>query len=194
MPFDDVDEALAFTDQSEEEDTGWADLSLFVSDDAGEEAKRLNHALLAHIAHTTLELAGIQRPVELNLLVRGDEGLRELNRDFRGKDEPTDVLSFPLLDEPLAQARADELWQDYTVPDVRFVTAPGLPLQLGDIAISYPTVIRQATQAGHSPLREFAFLLAHGVLHLIGYDDQTEAGYHRMVELQNAALSQMGII
>lgn len=192
--FDAEDEALALTDQSEEEDIGWADLSLFVSEDAGEEAKRLNHALLAQIAHTTLDIAGIQRPVELNLLVRGDEGLRDLNREFRGKDESTDVLSFPLLDEPLARAPAEELWQDYTVPEVRFVTAPGLPLQLGDIAISYPTVIRQAAQAGHSPLHEFAFLLAHGVLHLIGYDDQTEAGYRRMVELQNAALSQMGII
>lgn len=192
MTFDDEDEALALTDQNEEE-TGWADLSLFVSDDAGEEAKRLNRSLLARIAHTTLDLAGIQRPVELNLLVRGDEGLRELNRDFRGKDESTDVLSFPLLDEPLAQAPAEELWQDYRVPEVRFVTAPGLPLQLGDIAISYPTVIRQAAQAGHSPLYEFAFLLAHGVLHLIGYDDQTEAGYRRMVQLQNDALSQMGI-
>ena len=191
--FDAEDEALALTDQSEEEDIGWADLSLFISEDAGEEAKRLNHALLAQIAHTTLDITGIQRPVELNLLVRGDEGLRELNREFRGKDESTDVLSFPLLDEPLARAPADELWQDYTVPDVRFVTAPGLPLQLGDIAISYPTVIRQAAQAGHSPLHEFAFLLAHGVLHLIGYDDQTEAGYRRMVGLQNAALSQMGI-
>ena len=63
MSFDDEDEALALTDQTEEA-TGWADLSLYVSDDAGEEAKRLNHLLLAHIAHTTLDIAGIQRPVE----------------------------------------------------------------------------------------------------------------------------------
>ncbi len=192
--FDDEDEAFARTEQSEEEDIGWADLSLFVADDAGDEARRLNQPLLALIAHTALELAGIQRPVELNLLVRGDEGLRELNRDYRGKDESTDVLSFPLLDEPLVQAPAEEVWQEYTVPEVRFVTAPGLPLQLGDIAIAYPTVVRQAALAGHSALHEFAFLLAHGVLHLIGYDDQTQTGYQRMVELQNATLSQIGIV
>ncbi len=186
-------EMCSLPEEREVEGTGWVDLTLFVSDDAGIEASHLNQPLLAHIANTVLELAGIQRPVELTLLVRGDEGLRELNRNYRGKDEPTDVLSFPLLDEPLVEAPAEERWQDYTVPEVRFVTAPGLPLQLGDIAISYPTVVRQATAAGHSPLHEFAFLLAHGILHLIGYDDQTEAGYRRMVELQNATLSQLGI-
>jgi probable rRNA maturation factor len=193
--FDADDETLFLAQKAEEaEATGWADLTLFVDDDAGEDARRLNQPLLALVAHVVLELAGIQRPVELNVLVRGDEGLRALNRDYRGKDVATDVLSFPTQDEPLVAAPAEELWQDYTRPEVRFVTAPGLPLQLGDVAISYPTVIRQAAEAGHSPLHEFAFLLAHGILHLIGFDDQTEAGYLRMVALQNAALSQIGII
>jgi probable rRNA maturation factor len=192
--FDADDEALFLAQQAEEEEEGgWAELTLFVDDEAGDEARRLNQPLLERMAHTVLELAGIQRPVEVNVLVRGDEGLRELNRVYRGKDEATDVLSFPVLDEPLAQAPAEELWQDFTRPEVPFITAPGLPLQLGDVAISYPTVVRQAAEAGHSPLHEFAFLLAHGILHLIGFDDQTEAGYQRMVALQNATLRQMGI-
>ena len=190
-----ADEETFFLAQKAEEaqDDGWADLTLFVDDEAGAEAKRLNQALLARVAHIVLELVGIQRPVELNVLIRGDEGLRALNREYRGKDVATDVLSFPVQDEPLIEAPADELWQDFTKPDVRFITAPGLPLQLGDVAISYPTVMRQAAEAGHSPLHEFAFLLAHGILHLVGFDDQTEAGYQRMVALQNATLSQMGI-
>jgi probable rRNA maturation factor len=193
--FDADDEPFFLAQQAAEaEDDGWADLTLFVDDDAGADAKRLNQPLLARVAHIVLELVGIQRPVELNVLIRGDEGLRALNRTYRGKDVATDVLSFPVLDEPLIEAPADELWQDYTIPEVRFITAPGLPLQLGDVAISYPTVIRQAAEAGHSPLHEFAFLLAHGILHLIGFDDQTEAGYQRMVALQNATLSQMGIV
>jgi probable rRNA maturation factor len=192
--FDTDDEMVVLAQKAEEaEDSGWADLTLFVDDEAGNEARRLNQPLLALVAHTTLELAGIHRPVEVNVLVQGDEGLRALNRDYRGKDAATDVLSFPVLDEPLVAAPAEELWQDFTTPEVRFITAPGLPLQLGDVAISYPTVIRQAAEAGHSPLHEFAFLLAHGILHLIGFDDQNEAGYQRMVALQNAALSQMGI-
>lgn len=168
-------------------------LALFVDEEAGDEAGELPQTLLTQVAQTTLELAGIQQPAEVNVLVRDDTGLRELNRVYRGKDEATDVLSFPLLDEPLAKAPAEELWQEITKPAVRFVTAPEQSLHLGDIAISYPTVRLQAERAGHSPLYEFAFLLAHGILHLIGFDDQTEAGYHRMVALQQATLSRVGI-
>jgi probable rRNA maturation factor len=186
------EEDRAEATQPGEERHGWADLSIFVDDEAGEDARRLNQPLLTQVVEQVLGLVGIQRPVEVTLLVQGDLGLRKLNRDYRSQDTSTDVLSFPLLDEPLAQAPAEELWQEVHPPEVRFVTAPGLPLHLGDVAISYPTVVRQAA-ANHSPLYEFAFLLAHGVLHLVGYDDQTEAGYRRMVELQHAALRQMGI-
>lgn len=191
----DVDDAAVSSDPEAEgaRDSNRVDLTLILDDEAGEEAGRLNQPLLARVAQLVLELAGIQQPVEVNVLVRGDEGLRTLNRGYRGKDTATDVLSFPTLDEPLVEAPAEERWQDVTSPAVRFITAPGLPLHLGDIAISYPTVLRQAAEAGHSPLHEFAFLLAHGILHLVGFDDQTEAGYQRMVALQNAALARMGI-
>jgi len=57
--------------------------------------------------------------------------------------------------------------------------------------ISWPTVLRQAREAGHSPIYELLYLLSHGVLHLIGYDDQTEAGYQAMVDLQQAILQAM---
>jgi probable rRNA maturation factor len=186
-------EGAAETIQPDGEPESWADLSIFVDAEAGEEARRLNQPLLTQVVEQVLKLTGIERPVEVTLLVQGDEGLRKLNHEYRSQDQSTDVLSFPLLDEPLVQAPAEELWQEVNPPDVQFVTAPGLPLHLGDVAISYPTVVRQAAQAGHSPLYEFAFLLAHGVLHLVGYDDQTEAGYRRMVELQSAALRQIGI-
>lgn len=190
----DADETRSQAQQEASEAlSDWANLTIFVEDAAGEEAQWLRQPLLAQVVQTTLERAGIQQPVEVNLLVQDDVGLRELNRVYRGKDEATDVLSFPLLDEPLAQAPAEELWQEVMQPAVRFVTAPEQPLHLGDIAISYPTVLRQAEAAGHSPLYEFAFLLAHGILHLIGFDDQTEAGYQRMVALQQATLRQMGI-
>ncbi|HEY7126346.1 MAG TPA: rRNA maturation RNase YbeY [Ktedonobacterales bacterium] len=187
------EEDQAAATQPDEERQSWADLSIFVDDEAGEDARRLNQPLLTQVVEQVLEMVGIQRPVEVTLLVQGDLGLRRLNRDYRSQDKSTDVLSFPLLDEPLVQAPAAERWQEVKAPEVRFVTAPGLPLHLGDVAISYPTVVRQAAEAKHSPLYEFAFLLAHGVLHLVGYDDQTEAGYRRMVELQHAALHQMGI-
>ncbi len=189
----DEEEDWAESTQPGEEKHSWADLSIFVDDEAGEDARRLNQPLLTQVVEQVLERVGIQCPVEVTLLVQGDQGLRRLNREYRSQDKATDVLSFPLLDEPLVQAPAEELWQEIHPLEVRFVTAPGLPLHLGDVAISYPTVVRQAAEANHSPLYEFAFLLAHGVLHLVGYDDQTEAGYHRMVELQQDTLRQMGI-
>jgi probable rRNA maturation factor len=196
---DDRDVAHTPTQQNTERDTkearsGSANLTIIIDDEVSEAARCLPQPLLARIAQTTLELAGIRQAVEVTLLVRDDAGLRELNRVYRGKDEVTDVLSFPLLDEPLVEAPAEELWQEVTRPAVPFITAPDVALHLGDIAISYPTVVRQAGTAGHSPLHEFAFLLAHGMLHLIGFDDQTEAGYQRMVALQQAALLQAGIV
>jgi probable rRNA maturation factor len=66
-------------------------------------------------------------------------------------------------------------------------------LDLGDIAISYDAVKRQAAAAGHSAAWEFCYLLVHGVLHLVGYDDQTEAGYNAMVRLQDAILAEVNI-
>jgi len=66
-------------------------------------------------------------------------------------------------------------------------------LNLGDIALSRDAVERQAARANHSAAWEFAYLLAHGVLHLVGYDDQTDAGYHRMVAYQEAVLADAGI-
>jgi probable rRNA maturation factor len=176
----------------------------------------------------TLARAGVTEPVEVSLLVTDDEHLRQLNRDFRGKDEATDVLSFPLLDAPLVDAPAAELWQeaeDDTPPRAALdgATMPAaprmadldgagydeetaeldgeddelepeaVPLHLGDVAISRETLVRQAQQEGHSSAWEFAYLLAHGVLHLVGYDDQTEAGYRAMVAHQTAVLTELGI-
>jgi probable rRNA maturation factor len=182
-------------------------------------------------------------PVELSLMLTGDDGLRALNREYRGKDEPTDVLSFPLLDAPLVDAPDEQLWQsaedddaddeiadlsamEYAVsegdelaldgdefasdgPDALddldaldtldleggdpFITPEDEHAHLGDIALSRDTLQRQAAEAGHSPARELAYLLSHGVLHLVGYDDTTDAGYQAMVAHQEAVLRAAGI-
>lgn len=198
---------------------------------------RLDDMMLRRVVALTLARAGVVRPVELSVLITGDEGIRALNRDYRGRDEATDVLSFPLTDAPLVDAPADELWQAPEAPD-EDVTAlarldgaqPGVigngdvpppgdltdeedgddegaepfvfragvgeddePPHLGDIALSRDAVARQATQAGHSAAWELAYLLAHGVLHLVGYDDQTDVGYRAMVAHQEAVLSSVGI-
>jgi len=133
------------------------------------------------------------------LLITTDETIRSLNNQYRSQDKPTDVLSFPLLEKPIASAPADQLWMP---PDLlsgeeiqtqkALVTPPDRTMHLGDIVISWPTVIHQATEVGHNPAYELLFLLSHGVLHLIGYDDQTEAGYQSMIGLQQAVMEALG--
>jgi len=153
------------------------------------------------IAHTLAEV-GVEEPVEVGVLISTDEQLRILNRDFREIDASTDVLSFPFQDEPMVQAPADQLWQPEPedAPGMNGATTEALAefedaddddevggdlegfeeeeddrfLYLGDIAISHETATRQAAQAGHSLGWECAYLLAHGVLHLVGYDDKSD--------------------
>jgi probable rRNA maturation factor len=175
-------------------------------------------SMLDVIAHTLAEV-GVEEPVEVGVLISTDEQLRILNRDFREIDAPTDVLSFPFQDEPMVTAPADQLWQPEAedAPGMNGATTEALEefvdasddddddvgddldeeddrfLYLGDIAISHETMARQAAQAGHSVGWECAYLLAHGVLHLVGYDDKTDAGYQAMISRQEKILAELGI-
>lgn len=154
------------------------------------------------IVKNTLQAAGVTGPVTLTLLIANDEAIRELNRKYRQQDKATDVLSFPLQDKPLVDAPAEQLWmmpeggegnqaaQEKSGPV--FMTPPELPTNLGDIVISWPTVLRQASETGHSSTYELLYLISHGVLHLVGYDDQSEAGYSKMIHIQQAVLEAMG--
>ncbi len=89
----------------------------------------------------------------LTLVVTDDEGIRELNRDFLGRDAPTDVLAFGAQEEGAG-----------------FVTAPEASAYLGDVIVSYTRAVEQAQDLGHSTEEELALLVVHGVLHLLGYD------------------------
>ncbi|HLX58166.1 MAG TPA: rRNA maturation RNase YbeY [Ktedonobacteraceae bacterium] len=148
----------------------------------------------------TLQAVGIGQPVMLSLVITDDIEIQALNKQYRQQDKPTDVLSFPLLDEPLVDAPPDQLWQ--TVEEMgkndmkqqaypAFITPGDMPTNLGDIVISWPTVTRQAAQAGHHPAYELLYLLSHGTLHLVGYDDQTEAGYQAMLLLQESVMQEI---
>jgi probable rRNA maturation factor len=143
----------------------------------------------------TLHEAGVTQHVMLALLITSDDTMRDLNKKYRGQDKSTDVLSFPLLDKPIVSAPINQLWMLPEVLDGEevqskqvFITPAGLSVHLGDIAISWPTVLRQATEAGSKPTYELLYLLSHGLLHLIGYDDQTEAGYQAMIRIQQIVM------
>ncbi len=176
------------------------DLSIDLGDDESDTA--LQHLLsslpLEPVVNRTLYEAGITQPVTLTLLITSDETMRNLNKQYRDQDKPTDVLSFPLLDKPIVNAPADQLWMPSEEPGREragtggtkpvFVTPAELTLHLGDIVISWPAVIRQTPEGGHNPTYELLYLLSHGILHLLGYDDQTEAGYQAMIRIQQAVM------
>jgi len=178
------------------------DLAIDIRDDEQQAAvEDLLPALnVERVIERTLQAAQVTQAAALSVLITDDETIQALNKQYRHLDKPTDVLSFPLLDQPLVSAPPDQLWMngeketgdddfdDFAAAAPPFVVPGDLPTNLGDIVISWPTVQRQASAAGHSATYELLFLLAHGVLHLVGYDDQNEAGYQEMVRLQQAVL------
>ena len=165
----------------------------------------LASGLLEQTVSRTLLAVSISQPVTLSLVITDDTEMQTLNRQYRQQDKTTDVLSFPLLDEPLVDAPATRLWQpDEELEEVEaskeqkgkgaypaFITPSDMPTNLGDIVVSWPMVLRQAAQAGHPPAYELLYLLSHGTLHLVGYDDQTEEGYQAMVHLQESIMQEI---
>ena len=125
---------------------------------------------------------------QVNLLVTDNEGIREYNRRFRRIDSPTDVLSFPNREfEKPGDFEIDENEEaDYFDPDTG-------ELILGDIIISVDKVKEQAHSYGHSARRELAFLTAHSMLHLCGYDHELPDEAAVMEEKQEKALAELGI-
>ena len=126
---------------------------------------------------------------EVNLTMTNNEGIHELNREYRQIDRPTDVLSFPMLSYEQAgdfSFLTEESEDDFN-PDSGEV-------MLGDIVISVDKVLEQAESYGHSPRREFAFLIVHSMLHLFGYDHMIPEEAKVMEEKQNAILHSLNIL
>jgi len=135
--------------------------------------------ILREAAATTLAHEGIDERVELVVVISGDETLHDLNRRHRGVDAATDVLAFP--------------HQTKSPPPLAFVDAPGLPRYLGDVVISLPRARAQGEEAKNTLQAELQLLVVHGVLHLLGYDDQTGHERARMWRAQKAILDRMGV-
>ena len=135
----------------------------------------------------TLDYEGFPYEAEVEILLTDNESIREMNREQRGIDRPTDVLSFPMID----YEKAGEFDFLEERPDC-FHPETGEAL-LGDIVISKEKVLSQAEEYGHSPLREYAFLIAHSMLHLLGYDHMEEQERVIMEKKQNEILERLGI-
>ncbi|NLM09525.1 MAG: rRNA maturation RNase YbeY [Clostridiaceae bacterium] len=140
-------------------------------------------ALFMEAINAAMENEQVQFPVLISILLVENDEIQRINLQYREKDSVTDVLSFPMLD----------------MEDGVFISEPGEMdmdqgrLFLGDIVISVPKAIEQAKAYGHSVERELAFLVTHGLLHLLGYDHNIPEREQKMKKRQEAALSSIGL-
>lgn len=132
---------------------------------------QINQELIQRAAHATISHLPSTEPVDLTIVLTNNDKIQELNKNFRGIDTPTDVLSFP---------------SDHVDPDtgMRYV---------GDVIISYPYCQEQATLAGHTIDDELHLLVIHGTLHLFGYDHMTIEDRTQMWSIQREILSEIGL-
>ena len=105
---------------------------------------------------------------QLGVVVADDDSVRRLNREYRGLDEVTDVLSFSTTHQGHWEGEGEA--PPTAGDDLSFVLPPGEPRHLGEVFISYPQVVRQAGPGASGVKRELALMLIHGVLHLLGFD------------------------
>ena len=108
----------------------------------------------------------------VSFIIVNNEEIRSINKGYRNIDAPTDVITFALIDSE----------EENVIPE-----------ELGDIFISYEKVMSQAKEFGHSELREFAFLVTHGMLHILGYDHQTKEDEELMFGIQEEILNKLKI-
>ena len=139
------------------------------------------------IVETALDCEECPYEAEVNLLLTDDEAIHEMNREHRHIDRPTDVLSFPMIEYEIP---GDLSW----IEESADAFDPGTgELMLGDIVISKDRVIAQAEEYGHSVRREYAFLIAHSMLHLLGYDHMDEEERKVMEDRQREIMEKAGI-
>jgi len=136
---------------------------------------QVDSELLCRAALQTLHSQHMETGCELAVVVTDDDTLHELNRRHRGVDAPTDVLAF-----------ADEAQGP-------FVDAPSDLRYLGDVVVSFHRALAQAAEAGHNTQAELQLLVVHGILHLLGYDDQADEPRAKMWRAQSQILQTLGI-
>ena len=144
--------------------------------------------LAGRVVQQCLDYEDCPYEASVNVLLMDNPSIRQMNAQFRGIDRETDVLSFPVVDYPTPGdfSEAERFLSDSFHPETG-------ELLLGDIVISGDRMLEQAERFGHSPMREFAFLIAHSMLHLMGYDHMNPDEARVMEQKQEEILGQLGI-
>ena len=156
------------------------------------EAKRVldfdYEEVIKNVVKRVVDTENCPYEVEVTVLLTNNEEIHEANKDFRNIDRPTDVLSFPMVDYdfPADFSLVNESPEGYLNPETD-------ELLLGDIMVSVDKVYSQAEEYGHGIKREFAFLIAHSMLHLLGYDHIEDEERAVMEAKQEAILETLGI-
>ncbi|MFD1736594.1 rRNA maturation RNase YbeY [Bacillus salitolerans] len=146
-----------------------------------DETEELEQSIISEvesILNFAANMKEIDDGTELSVTFVDNERIQEINREYRDKDQPTDVISFAL----------EELGVGETV-----IVGANQPRHLGDIIISTQKAIEQADEYGHSFMRELGFLAVHGFLHLLGYDHVNEEDEKVMFSLQTQILNEYGL-
>ena len=143
--------------------------------------------LAEKVVQKVLDMEGCPYDAQVNLVLTDNEEIQRVNTEFREIPAPTDVLSFPMIpfETPADYAIVEE--------DQSYFDLDTDELLLGDIMISVDKVFAQAEEYGHSVTREFCFLVAHSMLHLLGYDHMTPEEAADMEARQAKALDELGI-
>jgi probable rRNA maturation factor len=138
---------------------------------------RIDRPRVRLLCQAVLRGEGWTEQARLSIRICDDGEIRRLNKEHRQIDRPTDVLSFSLV-----------------VPtEQEFPLPPGEAWELGDIVVSYPRAVAQATEYGHSTERELAYLIAHGLLHVLGHDHDEADERREMRAREEAALATVGL-
>ena len=164
-------------------------MTFYVENETGAKFDFDFEELARSVAEAVLKSENCSYNVEISLTITDDDGIHEINKEFRNIDKPTDVLSFPTIsyDEPGDFSVIEgEQKVDLLDPDTGNIS-------FGDIVINENRVRSQALEYGHSEKREFAFLVAHSMLHLCGYDHMEEDEAAVMESKQNEVLNSLGI-
>lgn len=163
-------------------------MGIFIEDESGIELQLAYEKITQSVVDEVLDYEGCPYEVSVNLLLTNNEGITSINLETRGIDNPTDVLSFPMIEY--------EIPGDFSVVEgfeaMYFEPDTG-QLLLGDIVISLDKVKAQAIEYGHTIEREFAFLVAHSMFHLLGYDHMEEVEAKEMEQKQREVLDHLGI-
>ncbi|MCG3089103.1 rRNA maturation RNase YbeY [Sporosarcina cyprini] len=153
-------------------------LEFYFEDETGTVGQHIED-LIRNLLNHAAEMEQLSGHPEVSVTFMDDESIREVNAEYRGKDTPTDVISFAL----------EEMGEG----EVAIVAQDDMPVVLGDIVISVETAKRQAAEYGHDETREIGFLALHGFLHLLGYDHLNEAEEKVMFGRQKEILSSFGL-